>query len=109
MPRATVPPFLREIGGEPVRYAWGYGGQMLYVVPSLQVTVAMTSDDSAGSARSGHRDALHALLADIIAWVRARPEGGESTVAAPAESDDAWPQPAVHLPTCCQRCRQHGR
>lgn len=62
--------FLREIAGEPVRYAWGYGGQMLYVVPTLGLTVAMTSDDSEASARSGHRDALHALVAGIIASVR---------------------------------------
>lgn len=65
--------FLREIGGEQVRYAWGYGGQMLYIVPSLQLAVAMTSDDSAAAARSGHRDALHDLLARIIASVRAKP------------------------------------
>lgn len=65
--------FLREIGGEPVRYGWGYGGQMVYVVPSLRLTVAMTSDDSSASARSGHRDALHRLLADIIASARAAP------------------------------------
>lgn len=65
--------FLRDIGGEPVRYGWGYGGQMVYVVPSLRLTVAMTSDDSTASARSGHRDALHGLLADIIASARATP------------------------------------
>lgn len=62
--------FLRGIAGEPVRYAWGYGGQMLYVVPSLGLTVAMTSDDSEASARTGHRDALHGLVADIITSAR---------------------------------------
>lgn len=62
--------FLRDLAGEPVAYAWGYGGQMLYVVPSLQLTVAMTSDDSQASARTGHRDDLHRLMADIIDAVR---------------------------------------
>ncbi|MDV3250879.1 beta-lactamase family protein [Devosia sp. BK] len=62
--------FLREIGGEDVRYAWGYGGQMLYIVPSLDLTVVMTSDENSPSAGNGHRDALHTLLAEIIGAVR---------------------------------------
>jgi CubicO group peptidase (beta-lactamase class C family) len=61
--------FLREIGGHDVRYAWGYGGQMLYIVPGLGLTVAMTSDESSPAARTGHRDDLHRLLGDIIGAV----------------------------------------
>jgi CubicO group peptidase (beta-lactamase class C family) len=62
--------FTREISGEQVRYGWGYGGQMLYIVPRLELTVVMTSDETSNSARTGHRDALHALLAEIIAATR---------------------------------------
>jgi len=58
--------FSREIGDRQVHYAWGYGGQMLYVVPSLRLTVAMTSDETRASGRTGHRAGLHALLGAII-------------------------------------------
>ena len=61
--------FSREIGGRQVHYAWGYGGQMLYVVPSLRLTVAMTSDETRASGRTGHRAALHGLMGGIIGVV----------------------------------------
>ena len=42
------------------------GGQMLYVVPRLGLTVVMTSDNRASAARSGHRSDLHQLMGRII-------------------------------------------
>ncbi len=67
--------FLSEIAGEQVRYGWGYGGQMLYIVPRLEMTIVMTSDDTGPSARTGHRDDLHQLMSEIIEAVR--PEDSE--------------------------------
>ena len=62
--------FSRQIGGEQVHFGWGYGGQMLYIVPSLKLTVVMISDENGPSARTGYRDALHGLLSEIIAASR---------------------------------------
>lgn len=63
--------FITELGGEAVRYGWGYGGQMVYVVPGLEMTVVMTSNTRQPSGGAmGHRDALHRLLGGIIGALR---------------------------------------
>ena len=69
--------WIGEAGGHPVRYAWGYGGQMIYVVPDLRLTVVMTSDADARST-DGHLQALHELVADGL--VPAAERGGAGAV-----------------------------
>ncbi|MFN3597625.1 MAG: serine hydrolase domain-containing protein [Rubricoccaceae bacterium] len=58
--------WISEARGHPVYFAWGYGGQMVFVVPSLSLTVVMTSDWETTSAADGHLAALHRLLADRL-------------------------------------------
>jgi CubicO group peptidase (beta-lactamase class C family) len=58
--------FIRQTGEHTIYYAWGYGGQMLYVVPGLGLTAVMTSDPTAPSGRTGYVRELHVLLTDGI-------------------------------------------
>ena len=56
--------WLKEARGHPVYFAWGYGGQMVFVVPSLGLTAVMTSDPTTRSTEGDYLRTLHALLDD---------------------------------------------
>ncbi|WP_024462054.1 serine hydrolase [Marinimicrobium sp. LS-A18] len=63
--------FLRPLGGEPGYYGRGYGGQLLYVVPSLELTVVMTSDPTPPSPGSRYlRQQLRLLEQHVIPALR---------------------------------------
>lgn len=57
--------FLSEVRGYPMFYAWGYGGQFIFVVPDLELTVVSTADTNV--ARGGsHLREVRRILADMI-------------------------------------------
>jgi CubicO group peptidase (beta-lactamase class C family) len=58
--------FLRRLGGHDAAYARGYGGQMLYAVPALGLSVAITSDATQPARSDGYVGALHALIAEAV-------------------------------------------
>ena len=58
--------FLAHVGGREVAYARGFGGQMLYIVPSLGVTVVVTSDATQPAREGGYADELSAMLSNEI-------------------------------------------
>jgi CubicO group peptidase (beta-lactamase class C family) len=55
----------RDAGDYRVHFAWGYGGQFIFIVPALSATVVMTSDPD-GRREWGHLDALHDLLDSYV-------------------------------------------
>jgi len=52
--------------GHRVIYARGYRGQMIYIVPDLELAVAITSDSRLPARLDGHFGALNRLFADRI-------------------------------------------
>lgn len=58
--------FLRNFAGYEGYYGWGYGGQMVYVIPQLELTIAVTSNPDTPAGRSGYRGQLHRLVAQQI-------------------------------------------
>jgi CubicO group peptidase (beta-lactamase class C family) len=64
--------FLRRMGRHDVAYARGYGGQMIWVVPDLALTVAVTSDPDLPARSRGYAGELHRLVAEEIVAEAAR-------------------------------------
>jgi CubicO group peptidase (beta-lactamase class C family) len=59
--------FINTVLGHPVRYARGYGGQLLYLVPDLGLTLVVTSDPTRPARSAGYFGALKTLADAIIA------------------------------------------
>lgn len=58
--------FQRPIAGTSLFYGWGYGGQMLYVLPERRLTIVITSTPDMASGRDGYAQQLHQLVAQQI-------------------------------------------
>lgn len=58
--------FLRDVAGERVAYARGYGGQMLWVAPGSGVTAVAISDPTQPARSDGHVGDLQRLFAETI-------------------------------------------
>lgn len=69
--------WIREMAGVPAYYAWGYGGQFIFVVPALDLVVASTSSVTVSDDRRTHRrtvdDLVEAAIISPIAAARTSP------------------------------------
>lgn len=59
--------WIRDLGGRRAYYAWGYGGQFIFVVPDLNTVVVVTSSVTAGPERHDHLEAVYQLAGRIVA------------------------------------------
>ncbi len=57
--------FVARVRGHRMFYAWGYGGQFIFVLPELELTVVTTSDPDVARERD-HLRGVRRLLADWI-------------------------------------------
>lgn len=58
--------FVGRVGGERVMLARGYGGQVIAILPGLELTVVITSDPNRPARSDGHFGDLMALIADAV-------------------------------------------
>jgi len=58
--------WIRRSGAHDVYFAWGYGGQFIFVVPTLDLVVVTTSDPNATNRERGHLEAIYDILDTAI-------------------------------------------
>jgi CubicO group peptidase (beta-lactamase class C family) len=55
-----------EIGGVDTCFAWGYGGQYVFVFPTLDLVVVTTSSPDVSEERRGHRRVVFDILEQLV-------------------------------------------
>jgi CubicO group peptidase (beta-lactamase class C family) len=54
--------WISELAGRRTYYAWGYGGQLIFILPDLDLVVVTTSSSSTGQTRRSHRRTVFDLV-----------------------------------------------
>ena len=58
--------WLRDLAGMQIPVAWGYGGQLIFVVKELDLVVVATSKSTPGLGRRGHLGSLYELVEEHV-------------------------------------------
>ena len=58
--------WVRDLGGRRAYYAWGFGGQYIFVVPDLDLVVVTTSASTVAEDRRSHRRNVFDLVEQLI-------------------------------------------
>ena len=58
--------WIRDLAGHRAYYAWGYGGQFMFIVPELDLVVVTTSSTASGDERRGHQRAVLDLVERFV-------------------------------------------
>jgi CubicO group peptidase (beta-lactamase class C family) len=58
--------WIREFAGHHSYYAWGYGGQFIFIVPDKDLVVVTTSRSDVSQERRDHLDGIYRLVLDIV-------------------------------------------
>lgn len=71
--------WIRDLAGQSVFYAWGYGGQFIFIVPSIRTVVVVTSVSTPGTERRDHLRSVYDLVEEHVIPIAetAYPEAAE--------------------------------
>lgn len=58
--------WMREMAGHQTIYAWGYGGQFIFLVPDLDLVIVTTASTSVSDERRHHRRAVYNLVERFV-------------------------------------------
>jgi CubicO group peptidase (beta-lactamase class C family) len=76
--------WMREMAGHETLFAWGFGGQYIFVVPGLDLVVVTTSSATVGDERRAHRRTVMDVVEDLVIRPIALGGSGPATALLPA-------------------------